>query len=240
MMAPRRVGRILSVFSVVPDLFAVKTVSARVVAAGPDQHRNDMARAKQGYHHGDLPAAVLAEVDRIVRDQGVGAVSIREVARRVGVSNAAPSHHFGDKAGLLTAYATQGFELLAAHLHEAAGGELLALGEAYVAFAIEHPGHFAVMFRPELLHADDPDLLAAGSAAFGALAAAIAQVRGSIERHDDETVQFAAAGAWSMVHGFATLWLNDNFGEPITAVTGPGAVRRSMYELVATVLEERS
>lgn len=198
-----------------------------------------MARAKQGYHHGDLPAAVLAEVDRIVRDQGVGAVSIREVARRVGVSNAAPSHHFGDKAGLLTAYATQGFELLATHLDEAAGGELLALGEAYVAFAIEHPGHFAVMFRPELLHGDDPDLLAAGAAAFGALAAAIAHVRG-IERHDDETVQFAAAGAWSMVHGFATLWLNDNFAEPVTAVSATGAVRRSMRELVATVLVEGS
>ena len=196
-----------------------------------------MERTKQGYHHGDLPAAALAEVDRIVREQGVAAVSLREVARRVGVSNAAPSHHFGDKAGLLTAYATQGFELLATHLGEAADGELLALGEAYVAFAIAHPGHFAVMFRPELLHREDPDLLAAGAAAFGALATAIAQVRGAA--HDDESVQFAAAGAWSLVHGFATLWLNGNFAEPITTVPETGAVRRSIQELVATVLEER-
>ncbi len=196
-----------------------------------------MERTRQGYHHGDLPAAVLAEVDRIVREQGVAAVSLREVARRVGVSNAAPSHHFGDKAGLLTAYATQGFELLATHLDEAADGELLALAEAYVAFAIAHPGHFAVMFRPELLREDDPDLLAAGAAAFGALVGAFARVRG-VEQ-DDETVHFAAAGAWSLVHGFATLWLNDNFAEPITAVAETGAVRRSIQELVATVLEEK-
>ena len=195
-----------------------------------------MERTRQGYHHGDLPAAALAEVDRIVRERGVAAVSLREIARRVGVSNAAPSHHFGDKAGLLTAYATQGFELLAVHLGEASGrDDLLSLGQAYVAFAIERPGHFAVMFRPELLHSSDPDLLAAGAGAFGALAAAIANVRG-LQPHD-EVVQFAAAGAWSLVHGFATLWLTDNFAAPITTMPESHAVRRSVEELVTTLLD---
>jgi AcrR family transcriptional regulator len=195
-----------------------------------------MERTRRGYHHGDLPAAALAEVDRIVQERGVAAVSLREVARRVGVSNAAPSHHFGDKAGLLTAYATQGFELLAAHLSEASGREdLLSLGQAYVAFATERPGHFAVMFRPELLHGDDPHLLAAGAGAFGALAAAIASVRG-MQPHDD-VVQFAAAGAWSLVHGFATLWLAGNFAAPVTTMPEADAVRRSIEELVATILE---
>jgi AcrR family transcriptional regulator len=197
-----------------------------------------MEQTRKGYHHGDLPAAALAEVDRLVREQGVAAVSLREVARRVGVSNAAPSHHFGDKAGLLTAYAAQGFELLAAHLGEAPGpDDLLSLGQAYVAFAIERPGHFAVMFRPELLHTDDPDLLAAGADAFGALAATIASARG-LEPHDED-VQFAAAGAWSLVHGFATLWLSDNFAAPITTMPETRAVRRSIEELVATILDTR-
>lgn len=195
-----------------------------------------MERTRRGYHHGDLPAAALVEVDRIVRERGLAAVSLREVARRLGVSNAAPSHHFGDKAGLLTAYATQGFELLAAHLGEASDrDELLALGQAYVAFAIERPGHFAVMFRPELLHDGDPDLLAAGAAAFGALAAAIASVRG-LPPHD-EGVQFAAAGAWSLVHGFATLWLGGNFDAPITTMPETDAVRRGIEELVTTLLD---
>lgn len=195
-----------------------------------------MERTRQGYHHGDLPAAALAEVDRIVGEQGVAAVSLREVARRVGVSNAAPSHHFGDKAGLLTAYATQGFELLAAHLGEVSGrDDLLTLGQAYVAFAIEWPGHFAVMFRPELLHEGDPDLLTAGAGAFGALAAGIASVRGLAP--DDEAVRFAAAGAWSLVHGFATLWLTGNFDAPITTMSETHAVGRSIEELVTTILE---
>jgi AcrR family transcriptional regulator len=197
-----------------------------------------MERTRKGYHHGDLPAAALAEVDGIVREQGIASVSLREVARRVGVSNAAPSHHFGDKAGLLTAYAAQGFELLAAHLGRASGPDgLLSLGQAYVGFAIERPGHFAVMFRPELLHTDDPDLLAAGAGAFGALAATIADTRG-LEPHD-ERVQFAAAGAWSLVHGFATLWLAGNFAAPITSMPETRAVRRSIDELLATIVDAR-
>src|SRR5690349_24467205 len=101
------------------------------------------------YHHGDLPEALLKATAQLVQEQGVGALSLREVARRAGVSHGAPAHHFGDKAGLLTALATQGFELFTAALRKArdeAGTEPLrrfaATGYAYVLFASEHRAHF--------------------------------------------------------------------------------------------------
>ena len=94
---------------------------------------------------------------------GPGQVSLREVARTVGVSHAAPRHHFGDKRGLLTAVAVEGFELLAVELGEAwqSTRSFLEVGVAYVRFALAHRAHFDVMFRPELLRDDDPALEAA-------------------------------------------------------------------------------
>lgn len=195
-----------------------------------------MARERSDYHHGDLPAAALDAVDGIVREEGPGAVSIREVARRIGVSNAAPGHHFGDKAGLLTAYATRGFERLTDRLVAAAGGEdrLLDAGLAYVAFALDEPGLFAVMFRPELLHATDPALQRAETAAFGELLEAVRSVRGAADP-DDSGLRFAAAGAWSIVHGFAALWLQGALGPDITEGPPAAAAHRALAEFAATV-----
>ena len=98
-----------------------------------------------------------------IAEVGPAAVSLRDLARRAGVSHAAPAHHFGDKAGLLTAVAADGFRRLAATLREAyeATGSFLEVGVAYVGFAVTHRAHFEVMFRPELYHTDDPELVRA-------------------------------------------------------------------------------
>jgi AcrR family transcriptional regulator len=130
------------------------------------------------------------------------------LARRAGVSHAAPAYHFGDKAGLLTAVATDGFERLAATLRETyqTTGSFLEVGVAYVRFAVTHRAHFEVMFRPELYHTDDSDLVRARDAARSLLyppAAALANRPGGDEVR-------AAVAAWSLVHGLATLWLNRN------------------------------
>lgn len=138
-----------------------------------------------------------------VAERGAAGLSLRELARLAGVSHAAPAHHFGDKAGVLTAVATEGFTLLAAALAEA-GDDLLAAGLAYVRFAVDHPGHFAVMFDRSLLHADDAGLRAAEQAAASALA-------GLAPDAD------AARAAWSVAHGFASLWLSG-------AISGPDVV----------------
>jgi AcrR family transcriptional regulator len=158
------------------------------------------------YHHGDLRRALLEAALQAVAEVGPAAVSLRDLARRAGVSHAAPAHHFGDKAGLLTAVATDGFERLAATLHEAyqATGSFLEVGVAYVRFAVTHRAHFEVMFRPELYRTDDPGLVQAREQARALLYPPAAD---SPDGRDDVR---AAVAAWSLVHGLATLWLNHN------------------------------
>jgi AcrR family transcriptional regulator len=160
------------------------------------------------YHHGDLPRALLEAATQAILEVGPAAVSLRDLARRAGVSHAAPAYHFGDKAGLLTAVAADGFERLAATLREAyhTTGSFLEVGVAYVRFAVTHRAHFEVMFRPELYRTDDPNLVHARDAARSLLYPPAAAVANS---PDGDEMQ-AAVAAWSLVHGLATLWLNHN------------------------------
>lgn len=164
------------------------------------------------YHHGNLAEALLEAVGDIIANDGVEAVSLRAAARRVGVSHAAPTHHFGDKKGLLTAFATRGFERFRHQLRQAAEtspgtspeDQLLACGGAYVRFAIEERHFFDVMFRPELIDFSDAELHAAGDAAFRVLLELVAECRGGAALDDPETRRLALA-AWSLVHGLAHL-----------------------------------
>ncbi|MEV4655331.1 TetR/AcrR family transcriptional regulator [Micromonospora sp. NPDC049301] len=157
----------------------------------------------RAYHHGDLRRALLAAAVEAIEEVGPAALSLRDLARRAGVSHAAPAHHFGDKAGLLTALAAQGFDLLAQTLN-GAGGDLLAAGVAYVDFAVRHRAHFEVMFRPELYRADDAELVAARERSGAALRSGVGGLRSDDPGADPER---DALAAWSIVHGFATLWL---------------------------------
>lgn len=169
---------------------------------------------KSSYHHGNLRSALLGAALEVVREEGVGAISLREVARRAGVSHAAPAHHFGDKAGLLTALATQGYELFGAALRDGAaraeGDPKLRLswvGWAYVMFAAQHREHFEIMFRPELLHQSDAALVAASTAAYLELTES---VRSFSPDASEQERDMLAIRAWSEVHGLATLWLHGN------------------------------
>src|SRR3954471_12688810 len=144
------------------------------------------------YHHGDLRRAVLAAAAEAIEESGPAALSLRDLARRADVSHAAPAHHFGDKAGLLTALAVEGFTLLAGALQEM--DSFLEMGVGYVGFAVEHPAHFAVMFRPDLYHADDPAVLAARAAARASLTGGLALL--SAPRGDGDPA-IAGLAAWS-------------------------------------------
>jgi AcrR family transcriptional regulator len=160
------------------------------------------------YHHGDLRRTLLSTAVDVLTERGPAALSLREVARRAGVSHAAPRHHFGDKAGLLTAVAVEGYELLGDALGTAMRetGEFREVGVAYVAFAVSHRAHFEVMFRPELYHRDDPDLVAARAAT----AELLYRPAGGVARARGRRRLEAGVAAWSLVHGVATLWLNGN------------------------------
>jgi AcrR family transcriptional regulator len=157
------------------------------------------------YHHGDLRRALLDTALEAVGEQGPAALSLRDVARRAGVSHAAPTHHFRDKTALLTALAAEGWSLLADALREAAeGGRGFAeLGVAYVVFATSHPAHFAVMRAPGLARGDDPDLVAAMERARAQMQTGVRHFEAGSTRDADTT----ALAAWSLVHGLAALIL---------------------------------
>ena len=167
------------------------------------------SRGARPYHHGDLPRALLEAAVHAIAEVGPAAVSLRDLARRTGVSHAAPAHHFGDKAGLLTAVAADGFRRLAVTLRDTyeATGSFLEVGVAYVGFAVTHRAHFEVMFRPELYRTDDPELVRAREQARALLYPPAAEFTNSADGGDDVR---AGLAAWSLVHGLATLWLNHN------------------------------
>lgn len=161
------------------------------------------------YHHGDLRGAVLAAAAAVIDREGAAALSLRSIATDLGVSHTAFRHHFGSREGVLTALAVQGHELLAAALIQTRDetGSFLEMGVAYVRFALAHPAHFAVMFRPDQLDDGDESLTEARQGTFGIL-------RGSVDRMTEQgEVEDAAAATiagWAIVHGIATLALSGN------------------------------
>ena len=176
-----------------------------------------MAPASRPYHHGHLRPVLIDAAVATVEDQGLAAASLRGVARRAGVSHAAATYHFGDKAGLLTAVAVEGYRQLAEALRaeDQASHSYLEVGVAYVRFAVTHRGYFEVMYRPELFHPQDPALLEAR-------AAAATQLYRS--DHPDAGRMATGIAAWALMHGVATLWLNGNM--PPALGDDPEAIAR--------------
>lgn len=155
------------------------------------------------YHHGDLRRTLLQRAADCIVSRGLGGVSLRSLAREAGVSHAAPAHHFGSRAGLLSALAAEGFELLARQLRQAGdSGEFIDVGVAYVRFATEFPAHFEVMFRPDLLDEADPALLAAKQEAFSVLRSGVDDM--AVQGRTADAAAAVVAG-WSLVHGLAVL-----------------------------------
>lgn len=166
-------------------------------------------RSPERYHHGDLPAALRAATAELVAQKGPAGFSLREVARRAGVSHAAPAHHFGDARGLLTSLATEGFGRLADALEDAAVGvedareRLTRCGHAYVRTALAYPGHFAVIFRDDMVSEDDPECLAESIRAYGQLQETVTKVRDQL--NPDLDVDQAATFCWAAMQGLVVL-----------------------------------
>lgn len=174
------------------------------------------------YHHGDLRAVILTQAARLVAERGADRVSLRELAREAGVSHAAPAHHFTDRRGLFTALATEGFHMLAAALTDARP-QFVDAALAYVRFGLEHPGHYRVMFDKSLVDASDTELAAAEAAAGAELSRGVATLGDAKARADPAGAELAA---WSLVHGFTTLWLNDAVNARVKAIDPMTTVER--------------
>ncbi|SPP91836.1 Transcriptional regulator, TetR-family [Bradyrhizobium vignae] len=187
------------------------------------------SKPEPGYHHGELQEALIAASEAILAEQGAEGFTLREAARRAGVSPAAPSHHFGNAQGLLTEVAIRGYDALAEALRAAASGKqgarekLRAQGLAYVDFALRHPGRFQMMFANKRLVADDARLKQASRAAGHAFETVVAELVGGTAKE----AKTAAAAAWSTVHGFAKLALEEKFG----SVRNEGGRREIMMTL---------
>lgn len=160
----------------------------------------------------DLRTALLDAAEAQLVEEGLGSLSLRAIARNVGVSHQAPGHHFGNRAGLMTAVAARGVARLGRRMEEVAASSsgsarerLSAIGVAYVEFADQHRALFALAARPELIDASDEGLLQARLAAWGVLAAAVADAQAEGWRADEPTEDVAML-CWTVVHGTATLW----------------------------------
>lgn len=176
--------------------------------------------AADTYHHGDLRQALIDAAESMLQQQGLEAFTLRECARRAGVSHAAPAHHFGDARGLLSACAASGLDRLAdtidGYLSLAPTGDttarLRAVGQAYIDFALANRALFQLMFRRDRLNPQDDALRAAGKRVGDALRDAIDTVLAERKLPAAERGQRILL-AWSLVHGYVTLVLEQQTGE---------------------------
>lgn len=176
------------------------------------------------YHHGNLPAALINAGLEVLREEGLAALTVRGVARRVGVSHTAAYRHFADKTALVAAIAEQGFarlqdEMAAARAATSTGPELqfVACGVAYVRFALANAAHFRVMFSGwNQDRSAYPQLRAAAEGAFDVLLGLVqaGQTAGVLRRDEPQVLALAA---WASVHGLATLLLEQQLTAPADA-----------------------
>jgi AcrR family transcriptional regulator len=166
----------------------------------------------KNYHHGNLRAELLDTADQQLHETGAEALSLRALARAVGVSQTAPYRHFSDKNELLAALATRGYKELLATLRtagETAGDcpreRLIAFAHTYVDYAANHPDLFKLMFGPTLQPAEKYPELREASRETYALVQEI--LRYGIERgiFRDQDIAYLANAAWAGIHGLATL-----------------------------------
>ena len=189
--------------------------------------------AKPGYHHGNLKAALVDAADAILRDRGVEGFSLREAARRAGVSIGAPAHHFGSATGLLTEVALLGYISLGEALNAVpssndSAADLRSLALAYVRFALAHPGRFRLMFRPDLVNRDDPRYAEVSAGALTGFAQAITRRDGA--SRDTMADVFVV---WSSIHGMANLVLDGKAKYMFGGVTADAFANDILPKLLA-------
>ena len=192
---------------------------------------NPAAASHEAYHHGDLRRRMIEVGERLLEEKGVEGFTLRECARRAGVSPSAPSHHFGSVTGLLTAIATASFDGLSeaqecalAACDKKPGARIHAIGMAYIRHALAHPARFRVAFGQVPLDRSDPDILARE----------IRALRGMTADSTGERDLYASITlAWSAVHGIAQLLIDGHL-----FVVAPTLDREAFVgELVTRALE---
>ena len=173
---------------------------------------------EKSYHHGKLRAGLIAAALDLVRTEGLDQFSLRMVAKRVGVSQTAPAHHFGSARGLLTELAVAGYGIMRQRLLDADPVfasprlRLRALAAGYVGFAIDDPGLYQLMFRRDLIDRENAAYKSASLEAVGLLTAAVAADTGMVFAPDAGLADLAPfLEMFSMLHGLAMLAIERKF-----------------------------
>ena len=175
-----------------------------------------MKKDKGTYHHGNLAESLLDAVDELATQFGLEAVSLRACAKRLGVSPSSAFRHYSDKRDLLTAFATRALLQLSDALsaanteaHRKEQDALLAVGLAYIAFAIDKPAFFRAMWNEETIYSADDAYVAAAEQLSANLKGGFAD---SIHDTDPDQLSVEELLAWSSVHGLANLFVNGPVG----------------------------
>ncbi len=177
-----------------------------------------MGKRRVGQHHGDLKGALLRAALELI-EEGKANPSLREVARRAGVSPGAPYHHFDGHAGLMSAVALEGFEALHSALLVARVGivspeeSLRAMVERYYTFALEHHAHYRTMFAPQS-GTRPAELETRARGAFAELVGAVARARPGLPEAD---LLALTRQVWALSHGSVGLALEgtlERLGSP--------------------------
>ncbi|GAA5209732.1 TetR/AcrR family transcriptional regulator [Microbacterium kyungheense] len=166
------------------------------------------------YHHGNLRAALLERAWEVVDADGADALSLRQLARDVGVSHGASARHFRDKQALLDALAVEGFSRLNGALLDAVaapgsfGDRFRAAGDAYVGFAVQHPAILRTMYSVKHHDAASPELGEVSHVALTALVDFVSAAQQAGELREGPSDELALV-AFAAVHGVATLATDD-------------------------------
>jgi AcrR family transcriptional regulator len=202
--------------------------------------RKSKKPTRKTYHHGDLRRQLVAAAEQIIVERGVEGFTLREAARRVGVSPAAPSHHFKDAKGLLTEVALLGFrdfgEALAAA--DKRGGKdpmrrLYRQGEAYVRFALRYPARFQLMFRIDKHDQTNVEFVRVSQRSFGILEDAIRAATGtSADQELSPDGKGLLMAVWSMVHGYCHLAFGGELSNPARGGGGNDVILETLLPLM--------
>ena len=179
-----------------------------------------------------LRETVLKAAVDYIAEHGPDGLSFRQVAQAAGVSHQAPYHHFTDRKGIFEAISTEGYEMFNAAMLDALAGDpdepTSALLEAYVGFALEHRGHFRVMFRPDLCTiGDNAELQRVADASFDVLVDLVREILGPKASIND--IRARATAMWALAHGLANLLIDG----PLDGTIGPVKNWRTLVRAVA-------
>lgn len=168
---------------------------------------------KPSYHHGNLREALISAAFDLLDREGVDAVTIRAVARAIGVAHSAPANHFKTRKDLLTALATRTFEQLIAAIQEGldqGAGErrekLKVFADAVIVFGLTHPNRYRLLWRKDCLTSEDPHLLAQMDLLYEPLIELFEEGNQTAHRSSETS----GIALWSLVHGYVSLRLDGN------------------------------